>query len=216
MIRVFLVDNHALVRSGLGLVLAAEPDLEIVGEARDGPELLAQLPTTPADVVLLGVNSPDRDGIETIRQLRAPYPALRVLVLSMVEQADYIWQLLAAGAQGCLLKSAGTAEIITGLRTVAAAGQFLSAAIGLSALRELHENGPQPAAAPTPPPGSLSGREVEVLQLLAEGLTTGKIADALFVSKRTIETHRQNILEKMQAKNTASLIRQALQTGLID
>lgn len=215
MIRVFLVDDHQIVRSGLHLLLAAQPDLAIVGEASNGLELLAQLPTTPTDVVLLDLNMPGMDGPATARQLRAHYPAIQVLALSMLDEENYIHQMLDAGASGYILKNTGIAEVIAGIRTVAAGGQFLCTTAGMAALGKLRTGPHELATASAPPPGDLSRREIEVLRLIAEGLTTGDIADKLFVSRRTIETHRQNLLDKMQAKNTASLIKLAMSRGLI-
>ncbi|MGI4737066.1 MAG: response regulator [Janthinobacterium lividum] len=215
MIRVFLVDDHALVRSGLRLLLDAQPDLTIVGEAGSGLELLAQLPTTPTDVVLLDINMPGMDGPETARQLRAHYPAVQVLALSMLDQEAYIYQMLDAGARGYLLKSSGMEEVSAGIRAVAAGEQYLCTAAGMAALHKLRTSSHLFSSAPEPPAGHLSRRELEVLQLIASGLTTGEMADKLFVSKRTIETHRQNIMEKMHTKNTASLIKLAMSEGLI-
>jgi DNA-binding NarL/FixJ family response regulator len=200
MIRVFLVDDHHIVRSGLHLLLSAQPDLEIVGEASNGLDLLAQLPSTPADVVLLDVNMPGMDGPETARQLHVHYPAMRILALSMLDKENHIFQMLDAGAHGYLLKSSGVDEIITGLRTVAAGGQFLCTAAGLTALHKLRDGARPAAAEAAEKPGTLSRRE---------------IAEKLFLSKRTIETHRQNMMEKMQVKNTASLIKQAMADGLL-
>ena len=215
MIRIFLVDDHQLVRSGLRLLLAAHSDLEIVGEASNGLELLAQLPTTPTDVVLLDLNMPGMDGPETARQLQAHYPAIRILALSMLDRESYIFQMLDAGAQGYILKSTGIEEIIVGIRTVAAGGQFLCTAAGLAALRKLREDPDEPAETASSQTGILSKREIEILQLVSDGATTSEIADKLFVSKRTVETHRQNMLEKMQTKNTASLIKLAMSEGMI-
>ena len=215
MVRVFLVDDHHIVRSGLHLLLSAQPDLQIVGEASNGLDLLAQLPSTPADVVLLDVNMPGMDGPETARQLHIHYPEIRILALSMLDKESYIFQMLDAGAHGYLLKSSGVDEIIAGVRAVAAGGQFLCTAAGLMALHKLRD-GPRPEAAePAATPGSLSRRELEVLQLISQGLTTSEIAEKLFLSKRTIETHRQNMMEKMQVKNTAALIKQAMADGLL-
>jgi DNA-binding NarL/FixJ family response regulator len=214
MIRVFLVDDHQVVRSGLRLLLEAQPDLDIVGEASNGLELLAQLPATPTDVVLLDVNMPGLDGPSTARQLQEQYPEVAVLALSMLDREAYIFQMLDAGAKGYILKSTGLEEIIIGIRTVAAGGQYLCTAAGMAALHKLRESPEETTAFPTKP-GSLSKREKEVLQLISEGLTTGEIAEKLFTSKRTIETHRQNMLEKTQSKNTASLIKLAMTEGLI-
>lgn len=215
MIRVFLVDDHQVVRSGLRLLLEGQPDLAVVGEANNGLELLAQLPTTPTDVVLLDVNMPGLDGPATARQLTEQYPDVPVLALSMLDKEAYIFQMLDAGAKGYILKSTGLEEIIIGIRAVAAGGQYLCTAAGLAALHKLRESPEEITTAFPTKPGSLSKREKEVLQLISEGLTTGEIAEKLFTSKRTIETHRQNMLEKTQSKNTASLIKLAMSEGLI-
>ncbi|RZK63206.1 MAG: response regulator transcription factor [Hymenobacter sp.] len=215
MIRVFLVDDHHLVRSGLHLLLATQPDLEIVGEAGNGLELLAQLPTTPTDVVVLDLNMPGMDGLETTRRLREQYPQVHILVLSMLNQESYVFQMLDAGAQGYVIKSMGIAEISSGIRTVAAGGQFLCTDAGRATLRRPSESPGEPVMVAAPAPGTLSRRELEILQLISDGSTTNEIADKLFISKRTVETHRQNMLEKMQASNTAALIRIAVRKGLV-
>lgn len=202
MIRVFLVDDHAVLREGLHLLLDHEPSLTIVGKAANGQLLLDQLPTTPVDVVLLDMNMPVLDGIATSQQLRLHFPAVRILMLSMVEEPAQIRQALAAGAHGYLLKNASKNEILTGIYTVFAGNRFLCSAIGLLLLDMVLSASPvlpQPAS-------SLSRRELEVLQLVADGLTTQQIADKLFTSKRTVETQRQSMLGKVGAKNTAALI----------
>ena len=214
MIRVFLVDDHTVLRSGLRSLLADQPALSVVGEAGNGLELLEQLPNTPTDVVLLDVNMPGMDGPETARQLQEHYPEVQILVLSMLASTEYIFRMLDAGATGYLLKSAGLDEIVHGIRTVAVGRPFLCSEAGLSALHKLRSVTSEPTA-PEAKTGTLSKRETEVLQLIAEGLTNSEIADKLFTSKRTIETHRQNIIAKTQMKNTASLIRFAVSEGLV-
>ena len=215
MIRVFLVDDHAVLRSGLRSLLAEQAGLAVVGEAGNGGELLAQRPAAPADVVLLDLNTPEMDGLETTRQLGERHPAVRVLVLSMLASEAFAYQLLDAGARGYVLKSAGLDEIVHRIRMVAAGRRFLCAEMGLDALRKLRDctSGPPPAA--DQKPGGPSKRETEVLQLIASGLTNQEIADKLFTSKRTVETHRQNIIEKTKMKNTAALVRFAVSEGLI-
>jgi DNA-binding NarL/FixJ family response regulator len=213
MIRLFLVDDHAVLREGLRMLLEQEPDLTIVGEAANGQELLDQLPTTPADVVLLDLNMPVLSGVATVVRLRTDYPALRILMLSMVEEPLSIQQALAAGAQGYLLKNAAREEVLTGIRLVLAGRRFLSSEVGLSLLEAV---GSSPAPRPVPPKNTkLSRREYEILLLVAEGLTTPQIAEQLFTSKRTVETHRQNILEKTGCRNTATLINFATAHGLL-
>ena len=213
MIRLFLVDDHAVLREGLRLLLAQEPNLAIVGEAANGQQLLDQLPTIPADVVLLDLNMPVMGGVETAERLQADYPDLRILMLSMVEEPLSIRQTLAAGAHGYLLKNAAKDEVLTGIRTVLAGRRFLCSEIGLALLERVGDTLAPPPMLPGRSP--LSRREHEILQLVAEGLTTQQIAEQLFTSKRTVETHRQNMLEKTDCRNTAALISYASTHGLL-
>jgi DNA-binding NarL/FixJ family response regulator len=214
MSRIFLVDDHTIVRDGLRALLANEPDITIVGEAGNGQELLDRLPTTPADVILLDANMPVLDGLATTQRLRAEYPHVRVLILSMLAHERYIGQLFDAGASGYVLKSAEKSEILVAIQMVIAGRQFLCSDLGLNMLRKVLAKEDEPEE--TAKASRLSRRESEVLQLLSEGMTTNEIAEKLFTSKRTIETHRQNILEKTQTKNTAALIRLAVTQGLLD
>ena len=213
MIRLFLVDDHAVLREGLRQLLDRETDFQVVGEAGDGQQLLDQLPTTPADAVLLDLHMPGLGGVATAARLHAEYPDVRILMLSMVEEPLRVQEALEAGAHGYLLKNASKDEVLAGVRAVAAGRRFLCSEIGLTLLDRV-VNAP---AVPPPPPAHapLSRREHEVLRLVAEGLTNQQIADQLFTSKRTVETHRQNILAKTGCKNTASLISYASTQGLL-
>jgi DNA-binding NarL/FixJ family response regulator len=205
MIRLFLVDDHAVLRAGLRALLAQEADFSIVGEAADGQALLDQLPTTPADVVLLDLHMPVLNGVATAERLHADYPELRILMLSMVEEPLSIQQTLVAGAHGYILKNAPKEEVVAGIRMVVAGRRFLCSEVGLSLLDLVLSSRGAPLPAPSAGP-LLSRREREVLLLVADGLTTMQIADQLFTSKRTVETHRQNILQKTGCRNTAALI----------
>jgi DNA-binding NarL/FixJ family response regulator len=223
MIRILLADDHAILRDGIRALLSKEPDMEILGEAAHGEALLELLAHTPADVVLMDVNMPVMDGFVTMTHLRQQHPDVRVLVLSMLEHENYVHRMLEAGALGYVLKNADITEITHAIRTVAAGREFLCTEIGLNLLRRLVTQTTAGAPPQYLPPGrrpdaaaELSGRELEVLRLIAEGFTNQEIADQLFTSKRTIETHRQNIIEKTQAKNTAALIRYAMSHGLIE
>ncbi|SHL59551.1 response regulator [Hymenobacter psychrotolerans] len=214
MIRVLLTDDHPIIRDGIRSLVQTEPSLTIVGEAGDGQALLNLLPTTPADVVVLDLNMPGLSGFDTIPLLRQQYPDLNILVLSMLDNEQYVAQTLRSGALGYALKNTTRAELIYAITTVARGQPYLSTTIALELLRKLHQ--PSDALAdPLRPALTLSKRELEVLRLIAEGLTSAEIADRLFTSKRTIETHRQNIIEKTQAKNTAALIRFAVSNGLV-
>lgn len=217
MTRIFLVDDHPMVRGGLRAMLATAPDLLVVGEASHGQSLLDQLPTTPADVVLLDVNMPVLDGLATTQRLRAEFPQVKVLVLSMLSYERYVVQLFEAGALGYALKNAESDELVLAIHTVAAGQSFLCSELGLLLLAKEGQQAEEPetAALDVPNPYNLSLRELEVLQLLAQGLTNADIADQLRTSKRTIETHRQHLFAKTSTKNAAALIKLAVAQGMV-
>ena len=215
MIRVFIVDDHTLIRDGLRTLLAADPLFAVVGEAGNGQELLDQLPDVAADVVLLDLNMPVLDGLATTHRLRAEYPNLRILLLSMMTHERTIGEALAAGAHGYVLKSADKYEVVAALQGVAAGKRFLCSEIGLGLLEKiLLQEARNPAL--TPDHGvALTHREREILQLVASGLTNQEIADQLFTSRRTVESHRQSLLEKTGARNTPALVKYAMEYGLL-
>ncbi|UOG77644.1 response regulator transcription factor (plasmid) [Hymenobacter tibetensis] len=194
MIRLFLVDDHAILRIGLRTLFQQQADLQVVGEAETGEQLLAQLPTTPCDIVLLDLHMPGLDGLATTQRLRAEFPTVRVLILSMADHERAIGQVLAAGAQGYVLKNAGHDEIVVAVRAVAAGKRFLCSELGLTMLEKVLTEVPEVT---TQPVSGLTMREQEILRLVADGLITAQIADKLFTSPRTVETHRQNIMEKL-------------------
>lgn len=214
MTRLLLVDDHTIIRDGIQALLADVPDFDVVGQARNGRELLDMLADTPADVVLMDLNMPVLSGFEAVPLLRQQYPEVKILILSMLDHEKYVHQVLDAGAHGYVLKNASKEEIVYAIRTVASGRPFLCTEIGINLLHKLIQ-GPVAPPAGAKKPSDLSNRETEVLKLIAEGFTNAEIADKLFTSKRTIETHRQNIIEKTQAKNTAALIKYAMETGLL-
>jgi DNA-binding NarL/FixJ family response regulator len=216
MTRIFLVDTHPLVRANLRGLLANAPDLPVVGEASPGPALLDQLSATPADVVLLGVQAPVPDCLATLRRLHAELASVRVLALLALGCEHLVSQLFEAGAHGCVLSHAPSEELLIAIRTVAEDRRFLCSELGIRLLRGILAEEPAGTEPKKPGPPPLTRRETEILRLLAEGLTTSEMAEKLFASKRTIETHRQNILEKTRTKNTAALIKLAMLEGLLD
>ena len=210
MTRLFLVDDHPVVRDGLRTLFQQDPSLQVVGEAENGEQLLAQLPTTPCDVVLLDLHMPGLDGLATTRRLHAEFPDLRILILSMADHERAIGEVLAAGASGYVLKNAGHEEIVAGVRAVAVGQQFLCSELGLTMLEKLLTGTAKPA------PQLMSGltaREQEILRLVADGMTTAQIAEKLYTSPRTVESHRQNIMAKTGTKNTAALVKTAASQG---
>ena len=216
MIRVFIVDDHTLIRDGLRALLDADPLFQVVGEAGNGQELLDQLPAVAADVVLLDLNMPVLDGLATTHRLREEYPHLRILLLSMMTHERTIGEALAAGAHGYVLKNTDKYEVVAALRGVAAGKRFLCSEIGLGLLEKmLQQEARTPAPGTLLPGAALTHREREILQLVASGLTNQQMADQLHTSRRTVESHRQNLLEKTGAANTAALVRYAMEYGLL-
>ena len=210
MIRLFLADDHAILRDGLRALFESEPSLQVVGEAENGEQLLARLPATPCDVVVLDLHMPGLDGLATTRRLRAEFPDVRILILSMADHERAIGEVLAAGASGYVLKNAGHDEIVAGVRAVAAGQRFLCSELGLTMLEKLLAVTPESA---TQLMSGLTAREQEILRLVADGLTTAQIAEKLFTSPRTVESHRQNIMAKTGTKNTAALVKAAASQG---
>ena len=214
MIRLFLTDGHAPTREVLRIGLGASAGLEVVGEASSGTELLAQVATTAPTVVLLDLNLPGPTVTTLLPMLCAQYPLLRVLARGEVINEQYVARTFDLGAHGYLLKSSLPAELTYAVKTVAAGRPFLCSAIGMALLRRLYV-GSRTAGDASRITLGLSKREMEVLGLVADGLTNSEIATKLFTSKRTVETHRQNIMEKTQTRNTASLIKLAAFQGLL-
>ena len=210
MIRLFLVDDHAVLRDGLRALFQQHAELQVVGEAESGEQLLAQLPATPCDVVLLDLHMPGLDGLATTLRLRAEFPDVRILILSMADHERAIGEVLTAGASGYVLKNAGHDEIVAAVRAVAAGLRFLCSELGLTMLEKLLAVTPESAPQLT---SGLTVREQEILRLVADGLTTAQIAEKLFTSPRTVESHRQHILAKTGTRNTAALVKAAASQG---
>jgi DNA-binding NarL/FixJ family response regulator len=199
--RVLLVDDHPLVREGLRSRLSAQPGLEVVGEAGNAAEAFDVVETARPDLVLMDVGMKDVNGIELTAQLLARNPALKVLMLSMYDNPEYVHRAMQAGARGYVLKDAPSNEIIQAIEAVAAGRTYLSPAISGRLLRSQ-----------TPRP-MLSLRECEILGCLAKGLASKQIAGALGLSTRTVETHRQNIRRKLHLEGQSELIKYAVERG---
>jgi len=214
-IRVFLVDDQALVRSGFRMLIEAEDDLEVVGEASDGREALARLQTTPTDVVLMDVRMPVLDGVETTRRLLAEGNPARVVVLTTFDLDEYVFAALKAGASGFLLKDARPDELLSAIRDVAAG----DAVMAPSATRRLldHVVPTLPGAPPTRDDGrldELTAREVEVLREIAAGATNTEIGARLYMAEGTVKTHVGRLLSKLGARDRVGLVLFAFEVGL--
>jgi two-component system response regulator NreC len=209
-IRVLIVDDHAVVRSGLRRVLDAEPDIETVAEAQDAERAVFEAIESKPDVVLLDVMMPGKTGIEALPSLRQAAPAARVLVLSMQDDPRYVREAFDAGASGYVLKDAADTEVVGAVRAVAAGERYVHPALGARLVAADAEARRRADADP------LSEREREVLRLLALGHTNQEIATMLYISVRTAETHRAHIMQKLHLSSRAELVRYALAEGLLE
>jgi two-component system response regulator NreC len=209
MIRIFLADDHSLVRQGFRMILSAQPDMQIVGEAANGREAVQLAEKLQPDVVIMDVAMPELNGIEATRRLAASTPRTRVLALSMHKDAVYVREILRSGARGYLLKDSVDADLITAVRAIAKGEGYLSPAVSDAVLTDYRRH-------VTDPLDLLTSREREVLQMIAEGKTNKEIATALNLSVYTIEAHRGRVMEKLNLHSTGELVRFALRNGLID
>ncbi len=209
-IRVLVVDDHAVVRSGIRLLLQAEEDIEVVAEAGTAEEGVRAARLEKPDVVLLDVVMPGRSGIEATPDIRAAARSAAVLVLSMQDDPSYVREAFAAGASGYVLKEAVDVEVVQAVREVAAGRKYVHPALGARLAASEAEDAAKAASDP------LSEREREVLRLLALGHTNQEIAKMLYISVRTAETHRAHIMQKLGLQTRAELVRHALASGLLD
>ncbi|MBV8846035.1 MAG: response regulator transcription factor [Bryobacterales bacterium] len=209
MIRILLADDHALVRQGFRMILEAQADMEIVGQAGNGREAVELSAKLHPDLVIMDVAMPDLNGIEATRRIMETSPRTRILALSMHKDSVYVREVLRAGARGYLLKDSGDADLVAAVRAVAKGEGYLSPSVSESVLSDYRRH-------VTDPLDLLSSREREVLQMIAEGKTNKEIATSLNLSVYTVEAHRGRIMEKLNLHSTSELVRFALRSGLID
>lgn len=231
-VRVLIADDHAVVRSGLRLVFESAGDYVIVGEAADGRELLDLAATIDTDLVIVDVSMPGMGGIEATRMLRADHPTMKILALTVHDDEEYIYQMLKAGANGYLLKSAGKEEIFQATNAVLGGTAFFSPTVSDIIVqgfiqRAGTELGPGTTHTAVPSDAMphaeenrgellpLTRREAEVLRLIAQGMTNREIGETLFISARTVNTHRTNLMQKLDLHDTAGLVRYAIAHGLL-
>lgn len=208
MIRVVIADDHTILREGLRQLLGVASDIEVVGEAADGFEVVARVRGLEFDVLLLDMSMPGKSGIELIKQVKAEKPKLRVLVLSMHEETQYAVRAIKAGASGYVTKDSAGTQLVTAIRKVAGGGAFITAEVA-----EQLALGAMPGAE-GPPHARLSDREYEVFQLLVAGQTVTDIAGKLNLSGKTVSTHKARLMEKLGIDNQADLVRYAMKHGV--
>jgi NarL family two-component system response regulator LiaR len=209
-IRLFLADDHAVVRKGLEALIATQPDMTVIGTAVDGEDAVQQVATLQPDVILLDLQMPRKTGLEAIQEIKTADPQARILILTSFSEDDTVFAAIKAGALGYLLKDSSPQELIQAIRNVYNGRSSLHPDIALKVIRELNK---PPSNLPlTEEP--LTEREVEVLKLVAQGLSNQTIADKLIVSERTIRTHISNILSKLHLANRTQVALYALRQGL--
>ena len=211
-LRVILADDHTLVRAGLRALLEKMPDVTVLAEASDGREVLKLARTHEPDVILMDITMPGLNGLEATANLSKDFPKIRVIILSMHENEEYVWRALKAGAAGYLLKKAAMAELDTALQRVMAGEIYLSQEISTRLPRNFAVDGITSRKSPLE---QLTGRQREVLQLIAEGQTTKSIADLLKVSPKTVEYPRIKLMDCLNVHDVPGLVRFALRTGLL-
>jgi two-component system response regulator NreC len=208
-IRVVVVDDHAVVRSGLRHILDSAEGIEVVGEAGDSQSAIFETRAQKPHVILMDIVMPGKSGIEAIPDLRNEVPDAKVLILSMDAEPHYVREAFAAGASGYILKEAADADLVTAVREIAAGGSYVHPTLGARMVSADAEERKRADADP------LSGRERDVLRMLALGHTNQEIAGTLYISVRTAETHRAHIMQKLRLQTRAQLVRYALAQGLL-
>jgi DNA-binding NarL/FixJ family response regulator len=213
MIKVAIADDHAVFAKGLKACLEPARDLAVTIEARNGQDLLQQLPSAPVDIVLMDVRMPVMDGIQATARVREAYSHTRVLALSGCEDERTIVNMIAAGANGYLLKTAAPEEIVRAIRTIFQSNYYFNAHLSLALLRQFSAD--RPLSFPAAPFPQLNPREKEVLKLVCEENSNIEIAEKLYVSPRTVEGYRSRLIEKCGAKNMAGLVLFAVRRGIV-
>lgn len=218
-IKLMLVDDHEMVRTGLKSLLDTQPDFQVVGEASNGAEALDKVTQLNPDVIVMDISMPVMDGLEATRRLVASNPAAAVMALTVHEDKEYFFQMLQAGAKGYITKEAAADELVAAIRSVAAGNVYLLPALARWLLEDYNELASQTDASSANIDKTgldvLTMREREVLELVAEGNTTPKIAEILGLSPKTISRHRERIMNKLKMHSTAELVKFAIRTGLV-
>jgi DNA-binding NarL/FixJ family response regulator len=209
-IRIIIADDHQLFRNGLKILLNAFPDFEVVGEASNGEEFIKILKNTKAEIALMDINMPEMDGIEATKRGLKVCPDINIIALSMYGEEEYYYKMVDAGAKGFILKDSDISEVKEAILTIRKGGNYFSQELLYHVIQKIKHRESESKGA------NLSKREKEILIKICEGLSNQEIAEALFISKRTVDKHRANLLGKTNSKNTASLILFAIKNKLIE
>jgi len=208
--RIIIADDHQLFRNGLKILLASFPEFEVIGEVSNGKEFLSLIRNLSADVALMDINMPEMDGIEATKQAMKIHNNLNIIALSMYDEEEYYYKMVEAGAKGFLLKDSDISEVKEAILTVKKGNSYFSQELLQNVIQKIKRREYESKSA------NLSKREIEILLKICEGLSNQEIAETLFISKRTVDKHRANLLGKTGSKNTASLILFAIKNKLIE
>lgn len=218
-INILIVDDHKIIINGIKSLLEDATDICILSEAADGLEAIQSIKNvSDIQLVLMDIRMPNMDGVQATREITAQFPHIKVVALTMFDDNQYITSMLQAGARGYILKNTGKQELIRAIRLVAEGGTYFSSDV-TSVVMSTYMNKSTPTAVSRGTeldPSQLTGREIEILKLIAFELTNKEIADKLIISPRTVHSHRRNLMQKIGVKNTAGLVRYALQFGILD
>ncbi len=212
-IKVLIADDHTILRQGIKALLDNQKGIEVIGEAKDGREVLKAVENSMPDVVLMDIAMPGLNGLEATRRIKKKFPAMKVLVLTMYTNEEYIFQVLNAGANGYLVKETAFQDLISAIEAVYRNEAFMSPSIS----KKVIDSYIQRVQGGEEQTGEiLTAREREVLQLIAEGNSSKKIAEILFISPKTVETHRAHLMEKLNIHNRAGLVKYAIRKGMVE
>ncbi len=213
-IHILLADDHTILRAGLKMMLNAQPDMEVVGEAQDGRQALHEAQRLHPDIILMDITMPDMNGIEATKQVKKQLPDVKVLILTMHENDEYVFQALRAGASGYMLKEAADTDLINALHVIQSGNFYLSPTaqsvmVG-DYLQRVHAGEEKDSYS------CLTEREREILKLVAEGFTNNQIAERLVISPKTVDTHRTHVMDKLNLHSRAELVKYAMRRGLLE
>lgn len=214
-IRVLICDDHIMVRQGVRMVLQSESDIELVGEAGRGEEAVALAEQLKPEVVIMDLSLPDMSGIEATKRIKAALPSTRVIALTMHEEEPYVMEVLRAGAEAYIVKRSAAADLVNAMRQVMA-GQAVLDPVVTKAVVTGYVSRPTPPTPDKETDSVLTPREREILILVAEGFTNAEIAKKLYISEKTVQTHRSNILDKLNIHDRTELVRYAIRHGLVE
>lgn len=213
-IKILIADDHKIFREGLAELLDKEKNMKVVAGVGSGAEVFEMMQQHVVDLILMDIDMGETSGIEVTAEIKKQYPEVKVLTLSMHGEKNYILKMLEAGANGYILKNAGKEEMINAIQTAAEGNTYFSSQVSAKLLEHLANPGGTGKKKQEDTP--LTDREIEVLILIAEEYSNPEIAEKLFISVRTVDTHRRNLLDKLGVKNTAGLVKYAIQKGLLD